>query len=123
MSYKFTIFYRTCIKICANEQILLKIKIYLPTPTVFFGSLYSVVLYTPLESLKMALRALLKDSSFQIPSDSAKEAHLAASEMLEWLTTPDNAALATPISQRIMAALSKCITENQSNFSKPVTKH
>ena len=31
--------------------------------------------------------------------------------MLEWLTTPDNAALATPISQRIMAALSKCIPQ------------
>ena len=59
----------------------------------------------------MALQALLKDSGFQIPSDSAKEAHLAVSEMLEWLTTPDNAAVATPISQRIMAALSKCIPQ------------
>ena len=63
----------------------------------------------------MALQALMKDSGFQIPSDSAKEAHLAASEMLEWLTTSDNAALATPISQRIMAALSKCIPQGSTS--------
>ena len=59
-----------------------------------------------------------KDSGFQIPSDSAKEAHLAASEMLEWLTTPDNAAVATPISQRIMAALSKCIPQGSTTRAK-----
>ena len=59
----------------------------------------------------MALQALLKDSCFQIPSDSAKEARLAASEMLEWLATPDNAALATAINPGIMAALSKCIPQ------------
>ena len=57
----------------------------------------------------MALQALLKDGGFQIPSQSAKEAHLAASEMLEWLATPDNAALAAPVSQEITAAISKCI--------------
>ena len=70
---------------------------------------YAVVLYIPIDSLKMALQALLKDSGFQIPSESAKEAHLAASEMLEWLATRDNVVLATPICQGIMAALSKCI--------------
>ena len=59
----------------------------------------------------MALQALLKDSGFQIPSESAKEAHLAASEMLEWLATQDHATLATPISRGIMAALSKCILQ------------
>ena len=77
------------------------------------GDVSSLVLYVQclLESLKMVLQALLKDSDFQIPSESGKEAHLAASEMLEWLATRDNAALAIPISQRIMAALSKCIPQ------------
>ena len=57
--------------------------------------------------LKMALQSLLKDSGFQIPSPSAKEAHLAASDMLEWLATTDNAALAAPLSEEMTAALSK----------------
>lgn len=35
--------------------------------------------------LKAALQAVIKDRGFQIPSPSAKEAHLAASHMLEWL--------------------------------------
>ena len=35
--------------------------------------------------------------------------------MVEWLTTPDNAALATPISQRIMAALPKCIPQDSTS--------
>ena len=63
----------------------------------------------------MALQALLKDSGFQIPSESAKEAHLAASEMLEWLATRENAVLATPICQGIMAALSKCIPQGSTS--------
>ena len=63
----------------------------------------------------MALQALLKDSGFQIPSQSAKEAHLAPSEMLEWLATPDNAALAAPVSQEITAAISKCIPQGRTS--------
>ena len=59
----------------------------------------------------MALQALLKDSGFQIPSPSAKEAHLAASDMLEWLATTDNAALAAPLSEEMTAALSKCLPQ------------
>ena len=58
--------------------------------------------------LKMALQDLLKDNGFQIPSPSAKEAHLAASDMLEWLVMTDNAVLAAPLSQEVTAALSKC---------------
>ena len=63
----------------------------------------------------MALQALLKDSGFQIPSESAKEAYLAASEMLEWLATQENAVLATPICQGIMAALSRCIPQGSTS--------
>ena len=63
----------------------------------------------------MVLQALLKDSGFQIPSESAKEAHLAASEMLEWLATPDNAALVAPVSQEITAAISKCIPQGSAS--------
>ena len=35
--------------------------------------------------------------------------------MLEWLATPDNATLATPISQGMMAALSKCIPQGSTS--------
>ena len=70
---------------------------------------------TLLESLKTALQALLKDSGFQIPSQSAKDAHLAASGVLEWLATPENAVLAAPISQGIMAALSKCLPQGSTS--------
>ncbi len=37
--------------------------------------------------MKAALQAVITDRGFQIPSPSAKEAHLAASQMLEWLSS------------------------------------
>ena len=66
--------------------------------------------------LKAALQTLLKDQGFQIPSLSAKEAHLAASEMQEWLVT--NAALATPLVEDLTTALTDCIPGSLSAKSK-----
>ena len=57
--------------------------------------------------VKLALQAVLKDEGFLLPSDSAKEAHLAASQMLEWLAT--NADLATHLAEALVTELTKCI--------------
>ena len=57
--------------------------------------------------LKLALQAVLKDEGFLLPSDSAKEAHLAASQMLEWLAT--NADLATHLAEALVTKLTKCV--------------
>ena len=68
-----------------------------------------------MKPLRTALQALLKDSGFQIPSPVAKEAHLAASGMLEWLATPDNAAVAAPLIVKVTSAISKCIPQGSTS--------
>ena len=66
----------------------------------------------------MALQALLKDNGFLIPSPSAKEAHLAASDMLEWLAVVDNAILAAPLSREVTVSLSKCLPQSSTSLSR-----
>ena len=59
------------------------------------------------ELFETALKDLLKDRGFQLPGDATKEAVLAASEMLEWITEDRGAAchLLFPIA----CALKQCI--------------
>ena len=67
----------------------------------------AAVLVSIVDMFETSLKELLKDQGFQIPSALAKEALLAASEMLEWIADDREAALS--FLSPLVSALELCV--------------